>query len=145
MSQADLFVNLRHPVMEGSSASLMQQLAYARPVLCFDSGFFGELPADAVARVPAGDFSAAAESLRGLVADPESRQGIGRRARALAASYNEHSYAEGLYAFIEESRHATPGLRVLDLVSRELGQMNVTTKLPIFDEIANDFGRILSL
>jgi glycosyltransferase involved in cell wall biosynthesis len=145
MGQADIFVNLRHPVMEGSSASLMRQLAYGRPVLCFESGFFAELPAGALARAPAGDFLAAAEALRGLLTDGEHRREIGEQARALAASYNERSYAEGLLALIEQSRRAAPALGLLDSVARELGNMHVDSRLPTFDEIANDFARILTI
>jgi glycosyltransferase involved in cell wall biosynthesis len=145
MARADIFVNLRHPVMEGSSASLMRQLAYARPVLCFESGFFGELPEGAVVRVPAGDFAAAAAALRELVEDPAGRRRIGAQARSLAASYDERSYAEGLLALIEESRRAAPALGLLDSVARELGHMNVDGRLSIYDSIANDFARILAI
>jgi glycosyltransferase involved in cell wall biosynthesis len=145
MAQADLFVNLRHPVMEGSSASLMQELAYGRPVLCFDSGFFGELPEDAVARVPAGDFDRVAGTLRELVVDVERRKSMGERARTVAMSYDERSYAEGLLAVIEAGRHAAPAAGVLESAARELGHMGVDGSLSIFDEIAGDFGRILPL
>jgi glycosyltransferase involved in cell wall biosynthesis len=145
MAQADVFVNLRHPVMEGSSASLMRQLAYGRPILCFESGFFAELPEGTVERVPAGDFSAADEALRQLVGSPDRRRTLGARTRALAASYSEQSYAEGLLQLIEESRRAGPALGCLDSVARELGQMNVDSRLPIFDEIAKDFARILDV
>jgi glycosyltransferase involved in cell wall biosynthesis len=145
MAQADVFVNLRHPVMEGGSASLMRQLAFGRPVLCFDSGFFGELPERTVSRVPPGDFGAAQQALRKLVADAELRREIGTRARTLAASYDERSYAEGLLALIDESRRAAPGLDCLDSAARELGRMNVDARLPIYDEIASDFARILKI
>ena len=145
MAQADIFVNLRHPVMEGSSASLMKQLAYARPVLCFESGFFGEMPEGALIRVAAGDFAAADQALRDLVDDPGLRRRMGEQAYALAASYDERSYAEGLISLIEESRHAAPALDFLNSVARELGHMCVDGMLPTFDEIANDFARILTI
>jgi len=143
MAHADVFVNLRHPVMEGSSASLMRQLAFARPILCFESGFFAELPWEAVARVPAGDFNAAAEALRELLASSDQRRSLGKCARSLAASYSERSYAEGLLQLIEESRRAAPALCLLDSVAGKLGEMGVDRRLPIFDEIASDFARIL--
>jgi glycosyltransferase involved in cell wall biosynthesis len=145
MSQTDIFVNLRHPVMEGSSASLMRQLAYGRPVLCFGSGFFGELPGDAVVRVPAGDFVAATDALRELVGDRDRRLRVGRLARALMSSYNERLYVEGLLELIEQSRRAAPALGFLGAVARELGNMHVDSQLPIYDEIANDFARILPI
>jgi glycosyltransferase involved in cell wall biosynthesis len=145
MGQTDIFVNLRHPVMEGSSASLMRQLAYGRPVLCFGSGFFGELPGEAVVRVPAGDFVAATDALRELVGDRERRRQVGRQARALMSSYNERLYVEGLLELIEQSRRAAPALGFLGAVARELGNMHVDGQLPIYDEIANDFARILPI
>jgi glycosyltransferase involved in cell wall biosynthesis len=145
MSQADVFVNLRHPVMEGSSASLMKQLAYARPVLCFESGFFGELPEGALMRVAPGDFLAAAQALRELVEDPERCKQMGHQARALAAAYDERTYVDGLLALIEASRRAAPTMDFLDSVARELGHMGVDSLLPTFDEIANDFARILPI
>jgi glycosyltransferase involved in cell wall biosynthesis len=145
MRQTDIFVNLRHPVMEGSSASLMRQLAYGRPVLCFGSGFFGELPGEAVVRVPAGDFVAATDALRALVGDREWRLRVGRLARTLMASYNERLYVEGLLELIERSRRAAPAIGFLGAVARELGNMHVDSQLPIYDEIANDFARILPI
>jgi glycosyltransferase involved in cell wall biosynthesis len=145
MREADVFVNLRHPVMEGSSASLMRQLAYARPVLCFGSGFFAEMPEDALVRVPPGDFQAAANALRRLVADVALRDRIGARSRALADSYDERPYAAGIMSLIEQCRRTAPALRLLDSVARELGEMRVDSSLTIFDEIAHDFSRTLVL
>jgi glycosyltransferase involved in cell wall biosynthesis len=145
MRSSDIFVNLRHPAMEGGSASLMRQLAYGRPVLCFDSGCFGEMPGEALARVPAGDFLAATETLRELVDDRERRLALGKRARSLAAAYNERVYVEGVLALIEEGRRAAPALGFLDSVARELGNMHVDGRLSTFDNIATDFARILTL
>jgi glycosyltransferase involved in cell wall biosynthesis len=145
MQRADVFVNLRQPNIEGSSASLMKQLAFGRPVLCFDSGVFGELPEGSVMRVPLGDLTAVAEALRALTANPALRADIGERARSLAACYNERRYAERFVRFAEQARRARPSLQFVDKVARELGRMNVDARLPIFDEISADFGRILPL
>jgi glycosyltransferase involved in cell wall biosynthesis len=145
MALADVFVNLRHPNIEGGSASLMKQLAYGRPVLCFDSGAFGEMPPGAVVSVSTGDFAAAAAALRDLVADAGRREEIGRSAREFAGACSERSYAEGILRLLEEARSASPALRLLDLVSRELGDLNVDRRMPVFDDIAHDFARILDV
>jgi glycosyltransferase involved in cell wall biosynthesis len=145
MADADVFVNLRHPVMEGGSASLMRQLAYGRPVLCFDEGFFGELPADAAVRVPAGDFVAAAQALRGLVLDPVRRREIGAVAQAVAEGYSEKRYIEGLLEFIHEAQGCAPALSFVDRVGVQLGEMGVDSRLTIFDRISDDFGRFLAI
>ena len=64
LAEADLFINLRYPALEGASASLIEQFAHARPVVVFDTGSFAEVPAAAVARVAPGDFA----GVRGAVA-----------------------------------------------------------------------------
>jgi glycosyltransferase involved in cell wall biosynthesis len=143
MAQTDIFVNLRHPVMEGGSASLMRQLAFGRPVVCFDEGLFGELPPEAAVQVPAGDFVAAAAALRELVFDGDRRRRIGAAGRAVAESYSERRYADELLEFIEETRRAAPALRFIDRVAVELGHMGVDGRLPIFDRINDDFSRFL--
>ena len=123
----------------------MKELAFGRPVLCFDSGAFSELPEGSVMRVPPGDLGAVADGLRALAADPLLRANIGQRASSLAACYNERRYAERFVHFAEQARRARPSLQFVDTVARELGEMNVDTRLPIFDEISADFGRILPL
>ncbi len=145
MERADIFANFRHPNIEGGSASLMKQLAYGRPVLCFDSGSFAELPDGTVARVPVRDFGAAAKALRQLVFSPEYRRELGERARTVATLYDERSYAQGLMKLLAESQRSAPALRCLDVVATELGHMRVDTQLPVFKEIANDFARILDV
>jgi glycosyltransferase involved in cell wall biosynthesis len=145
MESADIFVNLRDPNIEGGSASLMKQLAFARPVLCFDTGCFAEMPEGSVERVPVGDFEAAATKLREIVQSEGRRRQLGENARKVATSYSEVRYAAGIFEFMEQCQSATPALRFLDLIAQELGDMQVNARLSIFDEIANDFGRILTL
>jgi glycosyltransferase involved in cell wall biosynthesis len=145
MAETDVFVNLRHPVMEGSSASLMRQLAFGRPVVCFDEGLFGELPADAAVQVPAGDFAAVAGALRELVSDADRRRLIGAAGRSVAESYTEGRYVQGLLEFIEQARRAAPALNFLDRVAVELGRMGVDRRLPVFDGISDDFNRFLPI
>jgi glycosyltransferase involved in cell wall biosynthesis len=145
MQRADVFVNLRYPNIEGSSASLMKQFAYGRPVLCFDSGTFGEMPEGVVVRVPTGDFRAAGTALHELIASTSRRREVGERARTFAESCNERSYVDGLMILIDEARKASQALQFLDSVALELGNMNVDGRLPIFHDIANDFARILAL
>ena len=113
-------------------------------VKCFDGGCFGELPQGAVARVAAGDFDAAGAELRRLMSDAARRRELGAHARRLA-SEREPDYAQALIEFVAEVQHATPTLRSLDRVGDELGAMRADPSLPIFDDIASDFGRILAL
>ena len=145
MANTDVFVNLRHPVMESGSSSLARELAFGRAILCFDAGCFGEVPGDAVARVPAADFDAAAQALSRLVRDADERRRLGRRAAEVAAGRTEDAYARALVEFVAEVQRVSPALRLLDRVGGELATMSADPSLPVFDAIANDFGRILAL
>lgn len=144
MHTADVFVNLRHPNIEGASASLMKQLGYGKPVVCFDSGCFSEVPANAVLRVPVGNFDAVVDALQALAENRASRDAVGRQARKFAESCTEAAYVEGLLELIEQSNRTRPALEFLDRVASELGEMHADSRLPIFNQIANDFGRVLA-
>ena len=145
MAGADIFVNLRYPNIEGASASLIKQLSYGRPVVCFDSGCFAELPADAVAAVPVGDLDAVASVLGELVGDPRRREAIGVRARRFVADSTGRAYAEGALELIERARRAAPALGLIDRVATELGLMQVDEHMPTFQEVAGDFARVLTI
>jgi ribosomal protein S18 acetylase RimI-like enzyme/glycosyltransferase involved in cell wall biosynthesis len=143
LAEADIFINLRHPSMESGSASLMRQLAYSRPVLCFSEGAFGELPADACLSVTSRDYLAVQRQLRRLVDDAELRSAIGQRGREVAEATSETRYAAGLLAFLDEVRAWSPVSRLLTTVGSELGGLGVHPGLSVFDRIAADFGPIL--
>lgn len=143
MAATDVFVNLRDPVMESASASLAREIAFGRAVLCFDAGCFAEMPEQTVARVPAGDFAAAAAELRRLVEDPDRRRRLGAAACRLASERTELAYASALLAFLERSRAESPALALLDRIGAELGAMEADPRLAVYDTIASDFGRAL--
>jgi glycosyltransferase involved in cell wall biosynthesis len=145
MAASDIFVNLRRPVMEGASASLMLELAFGRPVLCFDDGAFGELPADCVECVPAGDLTAAAAALRRLAGDAERRRAIGENARRLAAQRTEAAYAEAFMRFVAEVQRTAPGLLLLDRVATELGAAGADPASGVFERVAAALRPVLGL
>ncbi len=143
LADTDVFINLRDPVMEGGSASLMRQLAYGRPVLCFSAGGFGELPADSCLAAPPGDYNRVHAQLRRLVDEVDLGLKVGGRARQVAEARSAAHYAAGLLEFLDEVRSWAPVTRLLTTVGEELGGLGIHSSLTIFDRIAEDFGRIL--
>jgi hypothetical protein len=87
----------------------------------------------------------AGAELRQLMSDAARRRELGAHARRLASERGEPDYAQALIEFVAEVQHATPTLRFLDRDGDELGAMRADPSLPIFDDIASDFGRILAL
>ena len=142
-AEADVFVNLRLPNLEGSSASLMRQLPLGKPILTYDTGVFAELPSGCVARVPPHDRKALVDELRRLVDDPARRTEIGEAGREHARSLTPERYADELLLFLDtkvrpvqpltaltftvatalERLDASPGLRAIDRIAGELAAL----------------------
>jgi len=84
MAACDAIVSLRSPTMGETSGSAIRALSLGKPLVVSDVGWFSELPADAVIKVPVDDgeedtLRAALEAL----ADPAVRAMMGERAREL--------------------------------------------------------------
>ncbi len=105
MSDADLFINLRRPNTEASSASLVEQLDTGRPVVVFDSGCFAELASDAALKLPPeSDGDDVRVVLERLVAQPARLPVIGAAGRAHARRWSCAAYGERLVGFVQEHR-----------------------------------------
>lgn len=82
INRADICVNLRYPNSEACSYSLLEQMAYGKPVIVLNSGFYGEVPKDAVYRINIEDEEYGLEkALRELIDNREMRNSIGENAR----------------------------------------------------------------
>ena len=105
MRDADLFVNLRKPNTEGSSASLIEQLSAGRPVLLLDSGCYGEVDASAAIKLPPeASASEIRHALERLVGKPDLLPPIARAGQIYARRFSCASYAERLLGFIWDHR-----------------------------------------
>lgn len=101
--EADAFINLRNPNTEGQSASLMEQLASGKPVVCFNSGCFADLPPDVACKIDdAHDLAALTATLERLAQDPQQRREIGLRGRRHALAHDSAGYARDLFEFLFE-------------------------------------------
>ncbi len=77
--------------------------------------------------------------------DANYRCSLGEAAGRVASERGEAAYAQAFLEFVAEVQHAAPTLTLLDRVATELGVMRADPRLPVFDTIASDFGRILAL
>jgi glycosyltransferase involved in cell wall biosynthesis len=135
---ADVFVNLRRPNLEGSSASLMYELAFGKPVIVYRSGSFAELPDDAVVKVTPEADGELHHRLRELVFDERRRERIGAAARRFAESRSLPSYARELVAFAADVGAWAPRLEVADRVGRELAALGVDPRLEGIEAITRE-------
>jgi glycosyltransferase involved in cell wall biosynthesis len=145
IAEAAIFVNLRWPSMEGSSASLLRQLPHAKPVVVYSSGVFAELPDDAVVKVPPGAPEQLGPALRALVDDPARRATVGAAGRRLAETYTVERYAEGFLGFLEEVRSWTPVLSLSDRVAQLLHELGADADGPLVRSSSAVLGDVFGL
>jgi glycosyltransferase involved in cell wall biosynthesis len=118
LHNATLCANLRKPVTEGASASVIEEMFFSKPVLVYNEGFFAELPADTVLRCTPETLP---DTLRNALANPASLAPIGRAARLHASrTFTYRHYAESIHHVIARTVGQLPVHRVLDTVGREL-------------------------
>ncbi|MEZ5399829.1 MAG: glycosyltransferase family 4 protein [Bryobacteraceae bacterium] len=134
---ADICVNLRYPVIEGASASAIEEMLYGKPVIVSDIGFYAELPADAVRRIDPHSVDQLADALRGLIGNRAEREATGARAREFAGSeFRGESYAARFLEFTREIRQASPVLGVADRIGIECARMGITPEMTIVETLA---------
>jgi glycosyltransferase involved in cell wall biosynthesis len=114
LQRADLMVTLRHPTLEGASASAIEQMGAGRAVVVSDHGSYAELPDDCVIKVdPQVEPAALAEVLRRWLVDSEARAELSDRARAyVQAHHSTARYADRLIEVLTEAHDARPMLDV---------------------------------
>ncbi|MEZ5351938.1 MAG: glycosyltransferase [Bryobacteraceae bacterium] len=137
LEHADVCVNLRYPVIEGASASVIEEMLYAKPVIVSDVGFYAELPTDAVRKVDPHSVDHLAAALRDLLGDPAPRTAMGARAHEFAAEeFRSDRYAAQLLEFAKEIRRAQPILAVTDRLAAECARIGVTSSMSVLDGLA---------
>lgn len=104
MADCDVFYNLRYPNTEGASLSLMEQLAYGRPVIAYPTGSFAEVPEDACYFLDQiNDDQALIHLLQDIAANPADVHRRGKRARAAVADKTAADYALQLIAHVRDN------------------------------------------
>jgi glycosyltransferase involved in cell wall biosynthesis len=81
MAACDVLVNLRYPTMGETSGSVIRALSLGKPLLVSDVGWFGELPDDAVLKVPGDEHEVRViAAALGVAADHGASLGAAARA-----------------------------------------------------------------
>lgn len=98
IATADVLVNLRYPTMGETSGVTLRALSLGKPVIVFDEGWYGELPADVCRRTPALDEEALLLAMRELVVSADLRAQIGRKAIEYVEQHLGVNTVAGSYA-----------------------------------------------
>jgi glycosyltransferase involved in cell wall biosynthesis len=113
MAACDVLVNLRYPTMGETSGSVIRALALGQPLLVSDVGWFGELPDDAVLKIPVDEHEVRViEAALGVAADHGAP--LGSAARAYVE--REHALPKVADAYVAALELAAGGAAVDDAV-----------------------------
>jgi glycosyltransferase involved in cell wall biosynthesis len=138
LDRADVCINLRQPLTEAASGSLVEQMWYGKPVVVTDIGPYQELPDDCVVKTaPDDEVASLASALHRLTEDAGQRQQVGEAARQFARRYYQPStYASDLVALVDDLRAGHPVLDLADQLGRRLASFGLTSTNPAVHSIA---------
>ena len=94
---ADVVIHLRHPSLGEASNAAVRALAAGKPLIVYDQGWYGELPADVCQQVPPLDPEALFKAMSFMVRQPDERQAMGEAAAAYAARRLDPQRVAGQY------------------------------------------------
>ena len=105
LSQADVVSCLRWPTLEAASASAIEAMLYAKPVIVTNVGFYSELPNECVVKIsPKHEFDELRVALEKLYFDSELRVKLGQKAVDYASvTFSAEQYVESLIDLIDET------------------------------------------
>lgn len=129
---ADIISCLREPVLEGASASAIECMMHGKAVMVSHAGFYLELPADCVIRVPATTRPEdILEALEPIALDAAKRHAIAHRAKAFADEvFSPKAYARDLLALAEETRTLAAYGPLKHRLANQLMSLGLTARAP---------------
>jgi len=122
LRDADVVSCLRYPTLEAASASTIEAMLSAKPVLVMDVGFYADLPSDCVRKIsPHREIDDLRHALESLYADAELRGALGKRAQEWAQeTFTAANYAMNLVALCEAAARAAPLIQASASFARTL-------------------------
>ena len=127
LRDVDAICCLRHPVLEGASASLVLAMASGRPTLVSGQGCYAEVPDDAVMVCsPGGEALDVMRHLERLVTTPALGIAMGVRAQAIAARrHSPTAYVAALLPLLEQAIAARPLVTAGQRLAETLGEFGL--------------------
>ena len=127
MAGTDVICCLRHPVLEGGSASLITALLSGRPTLVSDHASYAAVPDDLVLKCQPGHEAAhVLHYLEAILDDPAAAMAMGARAREYALQeFAPASYCARLLPVLDAATSAQPAIMTARKVGRRLAELGI--------------------
>ncbi|HYW47748.1 MAG TPA: glycosyltransferase [Bryobacteraceae bacterium] len=145
LSHAGICINLRYPVTEGASASVIEEMLFGKPVIVTDTGFYSELMDGSVIKIHPERESELHIDLARLLEDQALRENVGAAARFYAESeFRADRYAREILDFAWEVRRASPLLGLADRVAVECNRMGMAASMKTVEAVAHEMSALFT-
>jgi glycosyltransferase involved in cell wall biosynthesis len=138
LASASLFVNLRNPILEAASDSLLRQMAGGAPVIVYDHGCYSEVPDDTVVKLAlAAEPRHLASELGRLLRSESLRNAIGTSARNYVdAHHGVGQYVEVVLSLLQEVQRCRPRSEMVHRVGESMQSIGLLSDDAVVQTIA---------
>jgi glycosyltransferase involved in cell wall biosynthesis len=138
LGSASLFVNLRNPVLEAASDSLLRQMASGAPTIVYNHGCYAEVPDNTVVKLPLDTTPhALARQFERLLREPSVRVSLGTAAREyLQREHGVEQYATAVLELIAEVSSGQSRAEMLRRLARSMEGIGLLSDDPVVKSIA---------
>jgi len=138
LSAANVFINLRNPVMETASWSVLEQMLYKKPIIVTNLGFYSELNNNCVLKVnPLSQQVDLIKKLELLNSNDKLGHLYGESAyEYVKSNFTSAKYAKNIDDFFVKIISLKPGYMLIDKVSDELKKMATNVEVIKLNDIS---------
>lgn len=140
LTETDVIACLRHPVLEGGSASLITALLTARPTLVSHQAHYAEIPEGLVLPChPGNEAPDVAKQLRWILDNKDQARTLGMRARQYAlAVHVKNRYVDKLLKLAIQATELSPLVRAATKFGQILGSIGAEPDDPSISRVARE-------
>ena len=127
-------------MLEGGSASLVENLLTGKPVIVSNSGHYKDLPDDVVIKIDVDkEASELKTALNLLINNVSVREEIGKKGKEYAENnFNSENYVNKLLGFFEDVKYNSPLIKLVDKIGMELSVMKVKQDNIVLDIVSDE-------
>lgn len=145
LNDADVICCLRYPALEGASASAIEAMQSGKPVIVSDTGFYAELPDEAVYRISVeNEHSDLIALLRRLISvSAAERQAFGKAAAHWArTTFSPSNYCDHLETLAQEVNAADAPLRLGEELGTRIASLGMGPQDPLCTRLEAELGHL---
>jgi len=143
LQSADICINLRYPITEGASASLIEEMSMGKPVIVNDIGCYSELPDDVVWKIPLeNQDKELSRAIMDLISHEELRIRLGNSAKKSVEMHNTvEKYCTDFLSFIKSLITSKTGLTHIDTVAECLKDIGASRLTKVTSTVAEEIAK----